>query len=112
VKPDQEDVLAAGKNWLQNWKDATFDLKHTALPTEEEYHDRSAGDFLGGRISIELVEPTWAPQKEGVEKSSWFTKEGVAKEEVEKSAAVLKEEDAEKEEGGEKKVGNTGNQAI
>lgn len=115
VKPDQEDALAARKNWLQNWKDETFDLKHRALPTEEELTDLL--ETFGGRI-IELAEPIWALQKEGIEKSSWFKEEAVTKEEVQKSAVTPKEEgggkeegteneSAEKEEGAETKVGDT-----
>ena len=72
VNPDHSHALAAKDSWLQAWKDATFSRKQQALPSEQEVLD--VLHAFGERL-IELAEPIWAIQKQGIENAKWFKKE-------------------------------------
>jgi 23S rRNA U2552 (ribose-2'-O)-methylase RlmE/FtsJ len=73
IKPDHENALVAREGWLQDWKDAIFHRKREVLPTDEELMDLLRE--FGGR-TIELAEPMWKRQKEGIKSSRWFKKQG------------------------------------
>ena len=74
INPDHAHALAARDSWLQRWKDTTFDRKYQAQPSEQEVLD--VLNTFGERL-IELAEPIWAIQKQGIENSKWFKNETV-----------------------------------